>query len=55
MLFSTLGRANHQSCLLLTSREKPTEVGQLEGVNAKVRTLTLAGLDAAAGQQIFAD
>jgi WD40 repeat protein len=54
-LFSTLGRMNHQSCLVLTSREKPTEVGQLEGVNAKVRTLTLPGLDAIAGQQIFAD
>ena len=54
-LFRTLGRMNHQSCLVLTSREKPTEVGQLEGVNARVRTLMLPGLDAAAGQQIFAD
>ncbi len=54
-LFSTLGRMNHQSCLVLTSREKPTDVGRMEGVNAKVRTLTLPGLDAAAGQQIFAD
>jgi WD40 repeat protein len=54
-LFSTLGRTNHQSCLLITSREKPTEISQLEGVNAKVRTLILPGLDAVAGQQIFAD
>jgi WD40 repeat protein len=54
-LFSTLGRTNHQSCLLLTSREKPTEISQLEGVNAKVRTLILPGLDAVAGQRIFAD
>jgi WD40 repeat protein len=54
-LFSMLGRMNHQSCLLLTSREKPTEISQLEGINAKVRTLTLPGLDATAGQQIFAD
>jgi WD40 repeat protein len=54
-LFSTLGRTNHQSCLLLTSREKPTEISQLEGVNAKVRTLILPGLDAIAGQRIFAD
>jgi hypothetical protein len=54
-LFKTLGRMNHQSCLVLTSREKPTEVGQLEGINAQVRTLSLPGLDAAAGQQIFAD
>jgi WD40 repeat protein len=54
-LFSTLGRMNHQSCLTITSREKPTEISQLEGVNAKVRTLMLPGLDATAGQQIFAD
>jgi WD40 repeat protein len=54
-LFSTLGRTNHQSCLLLTSREKPTEISQLEGVNARVRSLTLPGLQPAAGQQIFAD
>jgi WD40 repeat protein len=54
-LFNTLGRMNHQSCLVITSREKPTEISQLEGVNAKVRTLTLPGLDATAGQRIFAD
>jgi WD40 repeat protein len=54
-LFQTLGRMNHQSCLLLTSREKPTEISQLEGVNTKIRTLVLPGLDPAAGQQIFAD
>ena len=54
-LFMTMGRMTHQSCLLLTSREKPTEIGQLEGINAKVRTLPLPGLDPASGQQIFAD
>jgi WD40 repeat protein len=54
-LFSTLGRMHHQSCLLLTSREKPTEISKLEGVNAKVRTLMLPGLDPTAGQQIFTD
>jgi WD40 repeat protein len=54
-LFGMLGRMNHQSCLLLTSREKPTEISQLEGINAKVRTLILPGLDATAGQRIFAD
>jgi WD40 repeat protein len=54
-LFNIFGRMNHQSCLLLTSREKPTEISQLEGLNAKVRTLALPGLDATAGQRIFAD
>ncbi len=54
-LFSTLGRMNHQSCLVMTSREKPAEISQLEGANNKVKTLVLPGLDAAAGQHIFAD
>ena len=54
-LFNIFGRMNHHSCLLITSREKPTEISQLEGLNAKVRTLTLPGLDATAGQRIFAD
>jgi WD40 repeat protein len=54
-LFSTLGRMNHQSCLVLTSREQPTEISKLAGVNTKVRTLVLPGLDPTAGQQIFAD
>jgi WD40 repeat protein len=54
-LFNTLGRMNHQSCLLLTSREKPTEISQLEGATHKVKTLVLSGLGANAGQHIFAD
>jgi WD40 repeat protein len=54
-LFGMFGRMNHQSCLLLTSREKPTEISQLEGIDAKVRTLMLPGLDLVAGQRIFAD
>lgn len=54
-LFTTFGRMHHQSCVLLTSREKPTEISKLEGVNAKVRTLMLPGLDPIAGQQIFTD
>jgi WD40 repeat protein len=54
-LLSTFGRMNHQSCLILTSRENPTEISQLEDINTKVRTLILAGLEATAGQQIFGD
>ncbi|MBF2050079.1 MAG: NACHT domain-containing protein [Elainella sp. C42_A2020_010] len=40
-LFKLLGEASHQSCLLLTSREKPAEVGALEG--SGVRSLHLTG------------
>ncbi len=54
-LFNTLGQMNHQSCLLLTSREQPPEISNLARINTKVRTLVLPGLDHPAGQQIFAD
>ena len=35
----------HQSCLLLTSREKPAELRLLEGKYSSVRSLRLTGLD----------
>jgi len=43
----------HQSCLLLTSREKPAVLRELVGRYSLVRTLRLAGLDRAACQQLF--
>jgi WD40 repeat protein len=49
-----LGETQHQSCILLTSREKPHEVAALEGDNLPVRTLALAGLEVTAGQTILA-
>ena len=45
----------HQSCLLLTSREKPAELRALEGRRSPVRSLRLVGLDAAACDQLLAD
>lgn len=48
-----LGETKHQSCVLLTSREKPTEVAALEGDGLPVRTLALSGLEVAAGQTIL--
>ncbi|MFL5806524.1 MAG: NB-ARC domain-containing protein, partial [Roseiflexaceae bacterium] len=53
-LLSALGERAHQSCLLLTSREKPAELGPLEGRTAPVRTLQLSGLDERACQSILA-
>lgn len=41
-----LGETQHQSCLVLTSREKPREVAALEGKTFNVRTLQLSGLEA---------
>jgi WD40 repeat protein len=52
-LFQGIGEAEHQSCLLLTSREKPREVALLDGALRPVRSLSLKGLTATEGQQIF--
>jgi len=48
-----VGEIAHQSCAVLTSREKPQEVGALEGDRLPVRTLPLPGLDAIAGQALL--
>ena len=52
-LLQALGERGHQSCLLVTSREKPAELRLLEGRTAPVRTLPIAGLDSAACQSIL--
>ena len=43
-LLRQIGSLNHQSCVLLTSREKPVDVAQLEGPSQPVRSLPLTGL-----------
>lgn len=50
-LLKRVGTAPHQSCIVLTSAEKPKELACLEG--RKVRTLQLHGLQASEGQEIF--
>src|SRR6266852_6301004 len=50
-----VAETEHQSCLLLTSREKPSDLVPLEGSRAPVRALRLARLDADACQQLLAD
>lgn len=52
-LFRQLGEANHQSCLVLTSREIPKEVALLKGQTLPVRSLQLSGLKVDEGQEIF--
>ena len=54
-LLRRLSEAGHQSCLLLTSRERPTVLRTLEGSRLPVRSLRLDGLDIAAGQQLLAE
>jgi WD40 repeat protein/predicted ATPase/transcriptional regulator with XRE-family HTH domain len=55
VLIQRVGESAHQSCLILTSREKPAELAPLEGRTAPVRALTLAGLDERACQTILAE
>jgi WD40 repeat protein/transcriptional regulator with XRE-family HTH domain len=51
-LFKAIGEMFHQSCLLLTSREKPREIVPLEG-QGLVRTLVLKGLNSESGRELF--
>jgi WD40 repeat protein len=52
-LFKTLGDAHTQSCVIITSREKPQEIAYLEGENRPVRSLHLNGLDKVEGRKII--
>jgi len=52
-LIRRLARERHNSCLLLTSQEKPREIAFLEGENVPIRSLELAGLLEAEAQEIF--
>lgn len=52
-LIQQIAEIDHQSCLLLTSREKPREVALLEGESLPVRVLEIKGLGSEAAQQIL--
>jgi WD40 repeat protein/transcriptional regulator with XRE-family HTH domain len=52
-LFKQIGEVSHQSCLLLTSREKPKEIVPLEGAARSVKTLLLKGLNSETGRELF--
>jgi WD40 repeat protein len=54
-LFHQVGAVTHQSCVILTSREKPREIARLEGRTRPVRSLEIQGLDINSGKQIFAE
>lgn len=54
-LLEKMATINHQSCLLITSREQPQGLEHWGGENLPVRSITLKGLTSAAGQQILAD
>jgi len=54
-LLRQIAETNHQSCLLLTNREKPVELVPLEGRRSPVRSLRLTRLDKAACEQLLVD
>ncbi|MDQ2906821.1 MAG: helix-turn-helix domain-containing protein [Chloroflexota bacterium] len=54
-LIQRIGEAQHRSCLLLTSREKPREVARLENTGPAVRSFHLSGLEQSAGRAILQD
>ncbi|WP_163668915.1 NB-ARC domain-containing protein [Adonisia turfae] len=52
-LFQRIGESKHQSCLVLTSREKPKEIAYLEGSNRPVRSQVIQGLEEQYAQKIL--
>lgn len=54
-LIQRVGEANHQSCFLLTSREKPKEIVRLEGKTSPVRTWQLSGIEQTEAQELLQD
>lgn len=45
ILLQRIGEAKHNSCLLLTSREKPKEMPGIEGKSSHVRSMLLHGVE----------
>ena len=54
-LIGRLAESAHQSCVLLTSREKPREIEALEGLRGPVRSLRLSGLSQEAARSLLSD
>jgi WD40 repeat protein len=52
--FERVASSSHQSCLLLTSRETPRAIADLEGERRPVRSLALTGIGVGEGQRLFA-
>lgn len=51
--FQRVSEAGHQSCLLLTSREKPKGLSRLEGNRSAARLLYLSGVGVAEGKALL--
>ena len=53
IVIKRIGETSHQSCLILTSREKPGEIASAEGEILAVRSFQMPGLKAVEGEEIF--
>jgi NB-ARC domain len=51
-LFRRIWETNHQSCVLLLSREEPSELAAIAGKNSSIHSLPLGGVGAG-GREIF--
>ncbi|MGB3494709.1 MAG: NB-ARC domain-containing protein [Elainellaceae cyanobacterium] len=52
-LFQRIGESRHQSCIILTSREKPREIDSQEGMQRPVRSMVVSGLHEHASQDFL--
>ncbi|WP_163664561.1 NB-ARC domain-containing protein [Adonisia turfae] len=52
-LMQRLGESRHQSCLIVTSREKTKEIARQTGHNRPVRTILLQGLEDSVGNEFL--
>ncbi len=55
LLLQRIGETQHQSCLLLTCREKPGEVARMEGHASPVRSFILPGMEHTDGRLLLQD
>ena len=55
VLLRVLGESEHLGCVLLTTRELPFELSQLEGERARARVLELGGFDQPDARQLLQD
>jgi len=54
-LFKRVAKSSHQSCLLITSKEKPERTDLMAKKTPNIRSLVLGGLNVENGKKIFAE
>jgi WD40 repeat protein/GTPase SAR1 family protein len=54
-IIKRVGNTDHQSCLVITSREKPFDIEKMEGKRSPVRSEQLRGLDSDAARNLLGE